>query len=71
MLSGILGVGIAELVLLYSFDVEFFPQALADLTNGLLRDNRIFHITDPDWIDKYNNQGTIVSVHVSPVSPSQ
>jgi hypothetical protein len=32
-------------------------QGLAGLTNGILRDNRAFHIDDQQWISKYNDQG--------------
>ncbi|KAG2128642.1 uncharacterized protein EDB93DRAFT_1184074 [Suillus bovinus] len=31
-------------------------MGLTYLTNGLMRDERAFHISDPDWITKYNNQ---------------
>ncbi|KAI0094489.1 hypothetical protein BDY19DRAFT_912986 [Irpex rosettiformis] len=30
--------------------------AIADITNGLLRDGRAFAATTPDWIDTYNRQ---------------
>ena len=32
-------------------------QGLAGLTNGILRDKRVFHIDDQQWISKYNDQG--------------
>ncbi|KAG1724346.1 hypothetical protein EDB19DRAFT_1858604 [Suillus lakei] len=31
-------------------------MALTYLTNGLMRDERAFHINQPDWITKYNQQ---------------
>ncbi|KAG2108961.1 uncharacterized protein F5147DRAFT_693521 [Suillus discolor] len=33
-------------------------MGLTYLTNGLMRDERVFHINHPDWITKYNNQVT-------------
>jgi stress-induced-phosphoprotein 1 len=33
---------------------------LAYLTNGVMRDERAFHIDQPDWITKYNQQGNII-----------
>lgn len=34
------------------------PMGLAYLTNGVMRDERAFHIDQPDWITKYNQQVT-------------
>ncbi|KAF9532005.1 hypothetical protein CPB83DRAFT_760449 [Crepidotus variabilis] len=31
-------------------------QALVDMSNGLMRDNRVFHLDSNDWIQKYNTQ---------------
>jgi len=31
-------------------------QGLASLSNGILRDSRIFHIDDPKFVEKYNEQ---------------
>ncbi|KAG2143156.1 hypothetical protein BD769DRAFT_1037172 [Suillus cothurnatus] len=33
-------------------------MALAHVTNGLMRDERVFHIDQPDWMSKYNKQVT-------------
>lgn len=33
-------------------------MGLTYLTNGLMRDERVFHLNHPDWITKYNNQVT-------------
>ena len=32
-------------------------QAVEGFSNAILRDSRIFHITDSSWIDKYQAQG--------------
>lgn len=31
-------------------------QAIVDLTNGIMRDTRVMHFPDPDFISKYNKQ---------------
>jgi hypothetical protein len=33
-------------------------QGLVGLTNGIIRDERVFHIDDPNWISMYNEQGS-------------
>ncbi|KAG1893485.1 uncharacterized protein F5891DRAFT_1282054 [Suillus fuscotomentosus] len=35
-------------------------MGLTYLTNGLMRDERVFHLNHPDWITKYNNQGNLI-----------
>ena len=35
----------------------FVLQGLAALTNGILRDDRVFHMTDANFLSKYNDQG--------------
>jgi len=30
-----------------------------NLSNGVLRDKRVFHVDSPDWIEKYNHQSTL------------
>jgi hypothetical protein len=37
--------------------IVLFLQALTGLTNGVLRDERVFYIDKSDWIAKYNDQG--------------
>ncbi|KAF9056034.1 hypothetical protein BJ165DRAFT_1521989 [Panaeolus papilionaceus] len=32
------------------------PDAVIDLSNGILRDTRVFHFDSADWVDKYNKQ---------------
>jgi hypothetical protein len=36
-----------------------FHQALADISNGLMRDPRVFHLDCSDWFEKYNKQGLL------------
>ena len=31
-------------------------QVLESLTNGIMRDDRVFHIDNQDWISQYNDQ---------------
>jgi hypothetical protein len=40
------------------------PQALVDISNGLMRDPRAFHIDCSDWFEKYNRQG----LYLNPLS---
>lgn len=32
------------------------PGAITDISNGILRDSRVFHMDCPDWTEKYNRQ---------------
>ncbi|KAG2035797.1 hypothetical protein BDR03DRAFT_983442 [Suillus americanus] len=34
-------------------------QGLTLLSNGFMRDDRVFHINEPNWIDMYSQQGTV------------
>jgi hypothetical protein len=34
-------------------------QALAHMSNGVLRDTRVFHVDSPDWTEKYNHQSIV------------
>jgi stress-induced-phosphoprotein 1 len=36
-------------------------QGLTLLSNGFMRDDRVFHINQPNWIDMYNQQGESAS----------
>ena len=36
---------------------EFVFQGLSALTNGILRDERVFNMTDANFLSKYNDQG--------------
>ncbi|KAF4612295.1 hypothetical protein D9613_004070 [Agrocybe pediades] len=38
-------------------------DALVGLTNGIMRDSRVFHIDSSDWVDKYNDQVMFESTH--------
>ncbi|KAJ7466992.1 hypothetical protein FB451DRAFT_1483962 [Mycena latifolia] len=40
--------------------------AIADLTNGIMRDQRVMHFTDTNFISKYNNQMTFESNMFNP-----
>lgn len=31
-----------------------------EISNGVLRDPRVFHLDGPGWIDKFNEQGLIL-----------
>ena len=35
-------------------------QTLMEISNGVLRDPRVFHLDGPGWIDKFNEQGLIL-----------
>jgi hypothetical protein len=35
------------------------------MSNGVLRDKRVFHIDSPDWNEKYNRQGMFSLVFAS------
>ena len=39
------------------FMLTYLHQGLVGLTNGILRDKRVFHIDDQQWISMYNDQG--------------
>jgi hypothetical protein len=41
------------------FDVDT-AQGLTLLSNGFMRDDRVFHINQPNWIEMYNQQGDVV-----------
>ena len=41
---------------------------MSDLSNGVLRDKRVFHVDSPDWIEKYNYQRTLFLYPVLSVS---
>jgi hypothetical protein len=44
----------------YSVIILIRPhQALADISNGVLRDTRVFHVDSPDWMEKYNHQSIV------------
>ncbi|KAG1804702.1 uncharacterized protein HD556DRAFT_1225627 [Suillus plorans] len=34
----------------------YTAQGLTDLSNGFMRDDRVFHINQPNWIEMYNQQ---------------
>lgn len=34
-------------------------EGLTDLSNGFMRDDRVFHINQPNWIEMYNQQGDL------------
>ena len=53
---GMFDVNIAFLLICFE-ELTRLRQGLAGLTNGILRDNRVFHIDDQKWISKYNDQG--------------
>ena len=36
---------------------NLFLQAIASISNGILRDERVFHVDSDDWFKKYNLQG--------------
>lgn len=36
--------------------IEGALGALVQISNGILRDKRVFHVDTPDWFDKYNRQ---------------
>ncbi|KAF9524089.1 hypothetical protein CPB83DRAFT_861869 [Crepidotus variabilis] len=35
------------------------PAAIVELTNGLIRDLRAFHLDHKDWFSQYNSQGQL------------
>ena len=40
------------------FSLTYSMQGLVGLTNGIIRDERVFHIDDPNWLSMYNEQGS-------------
>jgi hypothetical protein len=36
--------------------VPTVTQSIECISNGIMRDSRVFHIEDPDWFRKYNDQ---------------
>lgn len=38
----------------------YTAQGLTDLSNGFMRDDRVFHINQPNWIEMYNQQGDLM-----------
>jgi hypothetical protein len=42
-------------------DILTFEQVLAALCNSIMADDRVFTITDPKFMDKYNKQGSLTS----------
>jgi hypothetical protein len=59
---GIAWVGMTGVRMSYKHDMlPLSPsrQALESLSNGIMRDARVFHIDDGEWISKYNNQGQL------------
>ncbi|KAJ7707342.1 hypothetical protein B0H17DRAFT_918085 [Mycena rosella] len=45
-------------------NLTYPTQAIVDLTNGIMRDSRVIHFTDNEFISKYNKQMMLeVSVH--------
>jgi hypothetical protein len=37
-------------------------QALAHLVEGIMRDPRAFHMSGPEFLESYDNQGNSISV---------
>lgn len=50
-----------EVQICYQFTaVDVLLQAITDISNGILRDSRVFHMDCPDWTEKYNRQGNLL-----------
>jgi hypothetical protein len=53
--------GVRRSAIFYRFTtVDVLLQAITDISNGILRDGRVFHMDCPDWTEKYNRQGNLL-----------
>jgi len=58
--AGTAAVGMLDVTILVRLFIPvliWLSQGLVGLTNGILRDKRVFHINDQKWMSKYNDQG--------------
>ncbi len=42
-----------------------------DISNGVLRDPRVFHLDAPGWIEKFNEQGIILFYKIDSLWPTK